>query len=491
MPAISTGVKIIEAPATQTPIHLGRGNVFNIAPTSDFLKETAVALFNGVLFENFVPKKNPADLARATIYVPSRRAGRELANKFLEITDQPAIILPKIRTLGDIEDEEFGLVDYPTLYPDLPPAIGKFERKFEIAALIFHWSQTLNHEQQVAVAHSPIPTSRANALLLSEELCGLFDSLTLEELYWDEIQKIIPDEFAQWWQLTSQFLAIISQVWPAHLSDKGMIDPALHMAEQLRRRAERISNSASTDPVIVAGSTGSVPSTRNFIKAVQGLENGAIILPGLDLHLSDDHWSFLQNEDSENDSTIETHPNFGLARLLAFLNISREEVHLLGNSTAQGVSRQHFASTILLPSAFTDLWSSPATKPDAAAISNLSIIEATNERQEATAIAIAMREVIETPDKTVALVTPDRNLARRVSSELLRYNIIVDDSAGTPLSETPAAHFIRQILAVAFNEPTAIDLLTLLKTHSACSPWRQPKNKKPGQILKKNSCAGT
>ena len=91
------------------------------------------------------------------------------------------------------------------------------------------------------------------------------------------------------------------------------------------------------------------------------------------------------------------------------------------------------------------------------------LIEATNERQEALAVAIAMREVLETPGKTAALVTPDRNLSRRVSMELMRYGIRVDDSAGVPLANTSAAVFIRQLLELVFTDCDKPNLTSLNK----------------------------
>ena len=49
----------------------------------------------------------------------------------------------------------------------------------------------------------------------------------------------------------------------------------------------------------------------------------------------------------------------------------------------------------------------------------------------ATAVALEDSE-----DSQAALITPDRNLARRVGAELARFGIEADDSAGTPLSST-------------------------------------------------------
>ena len=51
----------------------------------------------------------------------------------------------------------------------------------------------------------------------------------------------------------------------------------------------------------------------------------------------------------------------------------------------------------------------------------ISRIEADGPREEAGAIAVAMREIAETPGKTAALITTDRTLARRVRAELRRW----------------------------------------------------------------------
>ena len=61
------------------------------------------------------------------------------------------------------------------------------------------------------------------------------------------------------------------------------------------------------------------------------------------------------------------------------------------------------------------------------------MIEAANAEEEALAIAVALREAMETPGKTAALVTPDRALARRVLAALARWNVPVDDSGGDAL----------------------------------------------------------
>ena len=82
---------------------------------------------------------------------------------------------------------------------------------------------------------------------------------------------------------------------------------------------------------------------------------------------------------------------------------------------------------------------------------------------EAQAIALALREALETPGKTAALVTPDRQLAARVSGLLARWGIEADDSAGKKLSETPAGTLLLGIASAAAEELAPVPLLALLK----------------------------
>ena len=91
------------------------------------------------------------------------------------------------------------------------------------------------------------------------------------------------------------------------------------------------------------------------------------------------------------------------------------------------------------------------------------VIEAANAEEEALAIAVALREAVETPDKTAALVTPDRALARRVLAALARWNVAVDDSGGDALADTPAGVFARLAAEAALGGLAPVTLLALLK----------------------------
>tara|TARA_B100000674_G_C37947452_1_gene965617 strand:- start:627 stop:2666 length:2040 start_codon:yes stop_codon:yes gene_type:complete len=97
------------------------------------------------------------------------------------------------------------------------------------------------------------------------------------------------------------------------------------------------------------------------------------------------------------------------------------------------------------------------------ACEGLSLFEAENQREEALAIAMVLRKAAD-QDKRVAMVTPDRRLARQVTAELLRWGIIPDDSAGLSFHLTLPGRFLRKVSAIFNRSPTTSELIAILKS---------------------------
>jgi ATP-dependent helicase/nuclease subunit B len=116
----------------------------------------------------------------------------------------------------------------------------------------------------------------------------------------------------------------------------------------------------------------------------------------------------------------------------------------------------------LRPSSTTDKWRDLPRFP-ADALDGLSRHECAGAHEEALTIALLLRRKLETPGATAALVTPDRELARRVAAELRRWGIDIDDSAGTPLNLTPPGVFLRLVLELAASGLAPVPLLAALK----------------------------
>ena len=444
-------------------------NIYSIPAECDFLQVLVQNLLDGTLIKGFCPIENPLLLSKATIFVPNRRAARALAAAFIGACQEEAVLLPNIKTLGDVGDEEFGLAPDASHFGQPGEQIKPLERTLLLANLVQYWVDSMEEETRRIYNDEDIiiPSSRADAILLAQDLCILLGQITQEEIKWSAVRNIVPDNHAEWWKLTTTFLSIIMETWPEHLKSVGFLDPAERAAKLLDLRTSFYQSAQNKGPVIIAGSTGSVASTRRLLRAVANLQDGAVILPSVDKTISDLEWQALATAKDDEQATLETHPQFGLAKLLAGLGIERENVTELGAKSEQGIYCQTLLGMALAPSDFTASWVTQTARLDEQktknALSKISLIEAGNERQEALAIAIAMREVLTQEEKTAALITPDRNLARRVSIELQRFNITVDDTGGTPLKNSDSALFLRQISQICFSPFQNSALAALLK----------------------------
>jgi ATP-dependent helicase/nuclease subunit B len=450
-----------------------RPRVYTITPSARFLPTLMHALIDGTLIPGFAPDRDPIALSTATIYLPTRRACRLAREVFLDVIKADAAVLPRIAAIGDIDEDEIALAEASnaaiandTL--DLPPELGGLERRMLLARLVLKWAEQLapgDRSETPLVVHGP-----AAALALADDLARLIDDMTTREVPWDRLDGLVPDHVDAYWQLTLAFLKIAREQWPKILAERGALEPAARRDRLILAEAARLA-SAHDGPVVAAGSTGSMPATAKFLAAIARLPHGAIVLPGLDHHLDAESWK-LVGEDGDAADGNESghaaigHPQFAMHALLKRLDLDRRDVITLGACPAGG--REALVSETLRPARATDRW--PERLKDSVfvesvdqGVSGLTVIEAANAEEEALAIAVALRETIETPNKTAALVTPDRALGRRVAAALGRWNVTVDDSGGDPLAETRAGIFARLAAEAALQRCAPVALLALLK----------------------------
>ena len=216
--------------------------------------------------------------------------------------------------------------------------------------------------------------------------------------------------------------------------------------------------------MIAAGSTGSIPATAELLGVIAGLPNGAVVLPGLDRTLDDDTFGLLA---APPEPSLLGHPQFGLARLLKRLGLNRADIGELGAPSPALCRRAALISAALQPAETTDRWSwLRAELPEGAvtdALAGLTLVEAAGERDEALAIAVALRQATVDGGNTAALVTADRDLARRVSTELMRFGIRADDSGGTLLARSQPAALLTLVSDAALRPGDPVSLLSLIK----------------------------
>ena len=278
------------------------------------------------------------------------------------------------------------------------------------------------------------------------------------------LDGLVPDQFDEYWQFTLEFLKIARNYWPERLNEIGEIDAADRRDRLIDAEMNRLASSNA--PVIAAGSTGSMPATASLLAAIARLPHGAVVLPGLDTDLDEESWREIASSEHKKNAAGAVHPQFAMHALLDRIGIKRDIVKRLADPTAHG--REMLVSEALRPATTTDRWQRRLGSAGFAvaiekAMAGVNVIETANVEDEALAIAACLRETIEKPDKSAALVTPDRALARRVVAALERWQVEFDDSGGDALAETRAGIFARLVAEVALQglEPAA--LLALLK----------------------------
>src|ERR1051325_8216336 len=111
--------------------------VFNVPASVPFLRTVVAALVDGRLIDGFFARDNREIVAEATLYLPTRRAGRMAREIFLDVLGTDAVILPRIITLGAIDDDEaaFAAGEIGAAF-DIPPAFGELERRLLLAQMI-------------------------------------------------------------------------------------------------------------------------------------------------------------------------------------------------------------------------------------------------------------------------------------------------------------------------------------------------------------------
>ena len=418
---------------------------------------------------------HPDALAAATVLLPTRRAARALQAAFLRASGGRALLLPRMLPLGDLDSDEllfeegiaeagFG-AEGAANEAGLPPAISGLQRQLLLAACIQTHSRSMAAETGLSVLNED------QAIRLAAELARLLDQVETEGLDFAALAGLVPEDYAAHWQITLQFLNIVTEQWPGILAGLGAIGPAERRRRLVEMQAAAWQSAPPGQPVIAAGSTGSIPATAALLGVVAGLPQGAVVLPGLDLESDAETWSEIQRETA--------HPQYGLAQLLNRLKVPREAVGLwqVAGAADAGPDRAAFANLALRPANGTARWHRslpPKTRPALSrALDGVARVDCADPGEEALVIALLLRRAIETPEKTAALVTPDRDLARRVAANLQRWQIAVDDSAGTPLAATPPGLFLRLTAQMMAEELAPVPLLAALK-HPLAAGGRDP-----------------
>jgi ATP-dependent helicase/nuclease subunit B len=418
--------------------------IFAALASAPFLDVLADALVDALARDG-----DPFALSDALILLPNRRAARGLIDAFAPRLGGAAL-LPTIRPLGDpYADDDPDVWGADPIGADIPPPIAKMQRRLQLAALI---------RRRDKAEHGVEDPARAIAL--ADELAKLLDSAaTVDRVAWERLATLVEEkELARHWASAAAFLDIIATFWPLHLKEQGLCDLAAHGAALRHALAARWRETPPTRPIVIAGSTGSIATTRELMRVVASLPRGAVVLPGLDVDLDQESWELLSDQ----------HPQHALKDTLTALGVARQAIPLLAGEGAQGRARRVLMREALAPPEKTADWLARLDAAGGAAfvtegMTGLHLIEAATEDEEASAIALLLRGALEIANASAALVTPDVGLARRVESKLARWGVSPHVSHGRPLRETEAGSLLALTCELARDACEPVALAALLK----------------------------
>ena len=393
--------------------------------------------------------RDPLSLARGRILLPNNRAVRSITDAFVRASGS-GLVLPRLIPIGDSELAERigGALDPADLDDPVRPAVDPLQRLLALAKLVRRDGE-----------------SAAEAMRMAADLARTLDALLIEEIEPVQLAQAAADapELAGHWQVSLDRIRAILEQWPRRLEELGRVDLAERRSILLRRLAKRWASEPPSGFTVAAGITTAAPAIATLLARVAVLPEGMVVLPGLSLAglAPDAEWEALGPD--EHGRGEHSHPQYHLKLLLDRMGVAREEVRLwprLGIAASPPQRSRAVANAMSLAE-FSEKWID--LKPAERRLSGIHAAVLPDAAAEGQAVALAIRRALEEPGRTVALVTPDRVLAGRVSALLGRWGIEADDSAGRSLSELVSGTLLLGIAAAMAEELAPVPLLAVLK----------------------------
>lgn len=424
-----------------------RPSLFTLSFGQDICGATVDAIFDRV-------GDDPLALIETLILLPNNRAIKSMTEAFVRHA-QPGLLLPRLVAVGDLAlDEALGpLLDPLDNAQTIDPVIEPMQRLMLLAKLV------TKHR-----AASGDPVNPNEALRLARYLGEVIDELEIEEIRFDRFDEIKPQEdMAGHWQSSyGQLLAMLPE-YHAELEGLKRLGPAARRNCLLDRLSRRLKDAPPKGLVVTSGISTAAPAIARLLKRIALLPNAMVVLPSIDLEMSDAQWDELGPHDAregefQTRAAHENHPQFHLKLLLNRMGFGREEVQRMGNKISP--SAQTIADIFCLPATTAEWRELPHMRKQ---LSQVRMMLAEDSSEEARAIAVLLRTSLEQNEQRAALVTPDREIAVRVAAQLRRWGISVDDSAGTPLLQTPEGMLIMALADGLADKFSPVSLLAIAK----------------------------
>lgn len=357
------------------------------------------------------------DYLKTLVVLPTRRAVKELKKSLLLSAHTQAVLLPNILAINDLS---------APLTVNTPTVLSELKRKGLILTL-------LHQNAQEASPH------------VVQLLMALLDEINTHEADPQKLLTLVPEIYAEHWQITSQFLQDFLEKWHSILADGNYIEQSAYTVHILKEIAQQWTNTPPQTPVILAGLDGFIPAVKALMTCVKDLSQGSVILNG---HLPDLAGQVLSKN----------HPNYLLDAFVDPTKESNKESSKRAQAIAHLMSDQPFEERDLTTCSLEDI----------------TLLACETLSQEAQYIALLARQALEDPHKITTIITPDQELAEKIQHALSRWHIRVDLAGGVPLSKGPLGRFILDTLNLRAPFQEAAAFLNVLKSPFATLGYDTP-----------------
>ena len=414
-----------------------KNNIFNINSNYNFLESLSYWILRK---ENNYSYR----ISDFTLFLPNRRSCREIKPILLKQAYKKSILLPKIKAIGDIDCSDIYLAANSMINLELPKVIPNLQYHLLMISEIKKWNNKFK------LFNENITTDQVS--IIADNLQNFLNEFDKENIDINDIGSI--DDNNEVLSLHKQkiikFIKYFGIEWQNILLKKNIISELKYRYLIINKYSQYLKQNKSNNPIILAGSTGSSASSANLIKAIAELDNGEIILYGLDKNLPSQIWKNIQDN----------HPQFLLKKLLEKLHINNSNVLDIKFDQFKQVDCENtkLVSNMMLPINYSNHNISYITKKS---FTNLSIIEAQNDMEEAEIITSLVLSNLK--HYNLALITNNKNLKTLVRSNLNNLSITIDDSDNQNLSLSNAVYYLLSITSLFEEEFNLLTLLSILK----------------------------
>ena len=406
--------------------------VFNIQASKPFLE----TLIYGIKTRF---GSNPILLSSIKIFLPTKRACKNFDEIFLETNNYKPTFIPKTYPIGDLDANEImasSFANNADKNNDFNQSISEYEERIIFANLI----NLKFKNENCNIIHN---------LETANDLIKIYNECIKDEINLDKILELNLTELTIKLSEIKKMLSILAKDYPDYLTKIGKTSPEHNKIDLINRLRILWENNPTSEIIIFAGSTGSVPATRKLIKTVTDLPNGYVVLPSVD-HLLDDHsWNKIDYN----------HPQFMLKQLIDFMGIERKSINEWDQKIVYE-SNSAFISNFMLPEAVTYKWHSLVKN---LSLNNFKILPCETLATEAEIISLMIRESLEKKINKMIVVTNNNNLKTMIIANLKRWEIKIKDPDGNKISETDLGKVFILAAKMIESDFSAIDTLAFLK----------------------------